>query len=70
VAHVLVEEPEPDALQRLRHRDDLREHVDAVLVVVDHALEAAHLALDAAQPPAVVLLLEAVAPDRHGSSSA
>ncbi len=69
VAHVLVEQTETHALQRLRDRDDLREHVDAVLVVVDHPLQAAHLALDAAQPLAVVVLLEAVAPHRHGVSS-
>ena len=69
VAHVLVEQTETDALQRLRDRHDLREHVDAVLVVVDHPLQAAHLAFDAAQPLAVVVLLEAVAPHRHGVSS-
>src|SRR5262245_36025766 len=38
VLQVLVEQPEPDALEGARHRRDLREDVDAVLVLVDHAL--------------------------------
>src|SRR5215510_13694302 len=39
-----------DPAQRSAHRRELRDHVDAVAVVHDHAGEPAHLALDAAQP--------------------
>ena len=66
VLHVLVEDPEREALERRRHRRDLREHVDAVRVLVDHALHASHLALDAGQPLAHVFLVVAVA--RHPTS--
>jgi len=38
-----------DPPQRRPHRADLRDDVDAVAVVLDHAGETAHLALDAAQ---------------------
>ena len=62
---VLVEQAEPDALQRLGDRRDLGEHVDAVLVVLDHPLQPAHLAFDAAQPAEVVVLADGVAPCRH-----
>ena len=40
---------------------DLGEDVDAVLLLVDHPLQAARLALDATQPPEVVVLLMDVA---------
>src|SRR5215218_7358753 len=56
VAHVLLEQAEGDRLQRLRHGGDLGEDVDAVLLVLDHALQTAGLALDAAQPLEVVVL--------------
>src|SRR4051794_32802762 len=56
VAHVLLEQAEGDRLQGLRHRRDLREDVDAVLLVLDHALQPACLALDAAQALEVVVL--------------
>ena len=47
-----------DAAQRRAHRADLRDDVDAVAVVLDHAREAAHLALDAVEPfPSVAVLL-------------
>ena len=46
VREVVVEQLEGHRLQGLRRRRDLFEHVDAVPVVVDHPLEAAHLALD------------------------
>ena len=39
-----------DAVQRGAHGADLGQHVDAVAVLFDHAGDAAHLALDAAQP--------------------
>src|SRR5665647_2819768 len=47
---VVVEERESERLERLGDCRDLGEDVDAVLVVVDHLLQAANLALDAAQP--------------------
>ena len=65
VPHVLVEQADGDALQRLGGRADLGEDVDAVGVVVDEALEAADLALDLAQAGEDVGLLEHVA--RHGA---
>ena len=49
VARVLVEEPERDLVQRGVDRRDLGEDVDAVAIVLDHALDAADLALDPAQ---------------------
>ncbi len=47
---VVVEDLEREALERGVHRGDLREHVDAVAIVLEHPLDAAHLALDAVQP--------------------
>src|SRR5450759_3565337 len=47
---VVVEEREGERLERFGDRGDLGEDVDAVLVVCDHLLQAADLALDAAQP--------------------
>src|SRR3712207_5423812 len=41
VRQVLLDQAEGDRLQRLRHRRDLREDVDAVLLVLDHPLQAA-----------------------------
>src|SRR3954447_13186279 len=56
VGQVLIEQPQSHRLQRLRHRRDLGEDVDAVLLVLDHPLQAAGLPLDAAQPLEVVVL--------------
>ena len=39
-----------DAAKRRAHRADLRDDVDAIAVVIDHARKPAHLTLDAAQP--------------------
>jgi hypothetical protein len=39
-----------DAVQRRTHGTDLRQHIDAVAVILDHAGDAADLALDAAEP--------------------
>src|SRR4029450_12695054 len=39
-----------DLLHGAVHRGELEEDVHAVLVLLDHALDALHLALDAAQP--------------------
>ena len=50
MVHMVVEDAEGDALERCRHRRDLRQDVDAVAVVVDHALDAAHLSFDPVQP--------------------
>src|ERR687889_2545645 len=61
VRHVLLEQAESDPPQRLRHGRDLREDVDAVLLVLDHPLQPAGLALDAAQPLEVVVLAVDVA---------
>jgi hypothetical protein len=46
---VVVEQAEGDLVERGLHGVDLREDVDAVAVVLDHALDPAHLPLDAAQ---------------------
>ena len=54
---VLVEQVQADALQRLADCRDLGEHVDAVGVFVDQALQAAHLALDALQARQHLLLV-------------
>ena len=51
------------ATQCRAHGADLRDDVDAVAVLFDHAREAAHLAFDAAQPfevGALAVLLHAV----------
>src|SRR4051794_2517750 len=61
VAEVLLEQPQRDGLQCLGHRRDLGEDVDAVLLVLDHPLQAAGLALDAAQPLEVLVLAVDVA---------
>src|SRR3954469_102757 len=61
VAEVLLEQPQRDGLECLGHRRDLGEDVDAVLLVLDHPLEAAGLALDAAQPLQVLVLAVDVA---------
>ena len=47
---VSVEQPERDLVEGGLDRRDLGEDVDAVAVLLDHALDAAHLALDAPQP--------------------
>src|SRR5262245_22880778 len=44
--HLLLHPP-----QRRAHGQELGDNVDAVAVLLDHAGEAAHLALDAAQAP-------------------
>ena len=49
VADVLVENLEREGLERRVDRRDLREDVDAVAVLFDHALDAPHLALDPVQ---------------------
>src|SRR3954452_10515564 len=61
VAEMLLEQAEGDRLQGLRHRRDLGEDVDAVLLVLDHALQTAGLALDATEPLEVLVLAVDVA---------
>src|SRR3954453_23074360 len=46
VAGVPIQEPERDLVERRLDRADLRQHVDAVAVLFDHARDAADLALD------------------------
>src|SRR3954447_20554259 len=46
VLEVLVEQPERDRLQGLGRGGDLGEHVDAVLVVLDHARDADKYCID------------------------
>src|SRR4051794_12139209 len=43
---MVVENLEGQAFERSVHRCDLREDVDAVTVVLDHPLDAAHLSFD------------------------
>ena len=50
VVRVVVEQAEGHLVERGLSSADLRQDVDAVAVVLDHPLDAAHLALDAAQP--------------------
>src|SRR5215218_6726372 len=61
VAQVFLEQAQRDRLQGLRHGRDLGEDVDAVLLVLDHPLQAAGLALDPAQALEVVVLAVDVA---------
>src|SRR6202034_1775350 len=56
VTEMILQQAERHRLQRPRHRGHLGEDVDAVLVVLDHPLQAPHLALDPAQPHQVVIL--------------
>ena len=49
VVEVVVEQQQRDVLQRAGRGRDLGQDVDAVRVLVDHARDAAHLALDLAQ---------------------
>src|SRR5205807_7721611 len=56
-----VEELQGDGLECPGGGRDLGQHVDAVGVLVDHALQAAHLTLDSAQPLEHRVLVVAVA---------
>src|SRR4051812_22929216 len=68
---MVVEEAERNLVERGLDRGDLREDVDAVAVRLDHALHAADLALDPAQPLEELVLGGGVAAfgsgGRHGS---
>lgn len=66
VPDVIVEQSDRYLLQGVRRRGYLGEDVDAVVVVLDHLLQAPHLTLDSAQPRQDVFLVVVVAP--HPSS--
>ncbi len=57
VVQVLVEQLDADALQRLADRRDLRQHIDAVRVFLDHPRQPADLALDAVEARQQLLLV-------------
>jgi hypothetical protein len=57
VAAMILEQPQSDRLQRPRHRRNLGEDINAVHVLIHHPLQAAHLALDPAQPLQISVLL-------------
>lgn len=61
VMKVLVEQIYGDALQRLADGRDLREHIDAVLVFVDHSLKTSNLPLNASEAGEMVGLVVCVA---------
>ena len=67
VVDVVVEDPIRDAVERGRDRADLRQDVDAVAVLRDHPLDAAHLPLDAVQALDDRVLVGGV-PVRHVAS--
>src|SRR5215468_61991 len=50
VLQVIAQDLLLDLVECRPHRADLGQHVDAVAVLLDHAGDAAHLALDAAKP--------------------
>ena len=62
---VIVEEAEGDALQRPGRGAHLGEHVDAVLIVLDHPLQAADLTLDAPQALEIGVLVGGVPTFEH-----
>ena len=49
MAGVIAQDLVLDAAQRRPHRRELRHHVDAIAILVDHARKPAHLAFDALQ---------------------
>ena len=55
--HVRMNDGIPEGLQRAARGDDLREHIRAVGVFVDHALDGFHLPADFAQARDERLLL-------------
>ena len=61
VPQVVVQQAERHRLQGLRERADLGEDVDAVLLLLDHPVDAAGLALDALEPGEVPVLVRDVA---------
>ena len=70
VTRVIVEQPEGDLVEGGLHGGDLGEHVDAVAVVLDHALDAADLALDPGEAVEELRLGRRVAAGWGGSGAA
>src|SRR5215470_7031548 len=70
VLEVLVEQRQRHRLQGPRRSRDLGQHIDAVLIVLDHPLQPADLALDPPQPPQMIGLALAVPahPTSHRST--
>ena len=64
MAKVLIEQQQAHALQRLACRRHLSEYIDAVRIVLDESLQAAHLTLDPAQPRQHLRLVVVIA-GRH-----
>src|SRR5262245_23107641 len=71
VIDVVVEDLEGQALERGVDGGDLREDVDAVAILLEHPLDAAHLPLDAMEPADESILVGRVSVDRlaHATSS-
>ena len=67
VRDVPVEQPERDLVERGLDGGDLRQDLDAVAVVVDHPLDAAHLALDLLQAGLQLVARGGVAPGHVGT---
>ena len=61
VPEVVIEESEGDAFQRLGDGRDLGEDVDAVLFLIDHAVNASGLAFDAFEPSQIFALVTDIA---------
>src|SRR4029450_2219593 len=66
MTRVVVEEPEGDLVERGLDGGDLREHVHAGAVLLDHPLDAADLPLHAPQARAQLVLRGGVAARRRG----
>src|SRR6478672_1770276 len=70
VLHVLLEHLQRHGFERGADRTELGQDVDAVAVVLDHARDAAHLALDAREPLQELLLVRRVAVGGSGCHGA
>jgi hypothetical protein len=71
MGQVVVKQLEGDRLESFIHSRDLLKDVDAVLVLIDHALKATHLTLDAPKSPLDCRFVVAIArfqADLPGSS--
>src|SRR3954452_25387899 len=64
MARVVVDEAERDLVKRRLYGGDLDQHVDAVTVVLNHALHAADLSLDPAQTLEELVLRGGIAAGR------
>src|SRR5579862_4417708 len=69
VVEVVAEELDRDGLQRPGGRGDLGQDVDAVHIILNHALETPHLTLDAAEAAQDRVLLSRVATLDHWATS-